>query len=130
MLKFRLSRQDAAAIDIRLEPEAGLISFICEGLVSQEDLKRAEREAERLAAGRTVRAMIIDARRSSPGYAPEQLVEPLSAILEDLQIQRCAFVTARGRDDVQGVIETVTMPYAVRLRVFEDAGEARAWVLG
>lgn len=129
MLKFRLTRENKLAIEIRFEPEAGLISFVCEGVVSEADLKQAQIEADRLANGRSVRAMMIDARRSSPGYAPGQLVEPISAILEDLRIQRCAFVSLRGRDDILDVIETVTFPYAVRVRAFENDVEARAWLL-
>jgi hypothetical protein len=129
MLKFRSTRQDKAAIHIRFEPEAGLISFVCEGVVSQGDLMQAQTQADRMADGRSVRAMMIDARRSSPGYAPAQLVEPMSAILEDLQIQRCAFVSTRGRDEILDMIETVTFPYAVRVRAFDDADEARAWLL-
>jgi len=129
MLKFRLSREDKAAIEIRFEPEAGLISFVCEGVVTEKDLLRAQSEADRLADGRSVRAMMIDARRSSPGYPAGQLVEPMSAILEDLGIQRCAFVSVRGRDDILDVIETVTFPYAVRVRAFEGDVEARAWLL-
>ncbi len=130
LLNFRLNRQDKAAIHIRFEPEAGLISFLCEGVVSQADLHAAQAEADRIADGRSVRAMMIDARRSSPGYAPGQLVEPMSAILEDLGIQRCAFVTTRGRDEILDVIETVTFPYAVRVRAFESDAKARAWLLG
>lgn len=130
MLKFRFTRHDKAAIDIRFEAESGLISFVCEGVVTEADLKQAQIEADRLANGRSVRAMIIDARHSSPGYAPAQLVEPMSAILEDLQIQRCAFVSTRGRDEILDMIETVTFPYAVRVRAFDDADEARAWLLG
>jgi hypothetical protein len=130
MMKFRSTRQDKATIEIRIEPEAGLISFVCEGVVTQADLKRAQTEADRLAGGRSVRAMLIDARRSSPGYAPAQLVEPMSAILEDLHIQRCAFVTVRGRDEILDMIETVAFPYAVRMRAFDDDAQARAWLLG
>jgi hypothetical protein len=130
MLKFRLTRQDKATIDIRFEAEAGLISFMCEGVVTEADLKQAQIEADRLANDRSVRAMMIDARRSSPGYAPAQLVEPMSAILEDLQIQRCAFVSMRGRDEILDMIETVTFPYAVRVRAFDNDAEARAWLLG
>jgi hypothetical protein len=130
MLKFRFTRQDKAAIDIRFEPSAGLISFVCEGVVTQADLRHAQAQADRLADGRSVRAMMIDARLSSPGYAPGQLVEPMSAILEDLRIQRCAFVSTRGRDDILDVIETVTFPFAVRVRAFDNAEDARAWLLG
>lgn len=130
MLKFRFTRQDKAVIDIRFEPSAGLISFVCEGVVTENDLLRAQSEADRLADGRSVRAMMIDARRSSPGYPAGQLVEPMSAILEDLRIQRCAFVSTRGRDDILDVIETVTLPYAVRVRAFDNAADARAWLLG
>lgn len=130
MLKFRFSRQDVATVDIRFEPESGLISFVCEGLVSEEDLHRAQSEAETLANGRPVRAMIIDVQRSSPGYAPDRLIGPLSGVLEELQIRRCAFVTPRGRDDILAIIETVAFPFAVRVRAFEDAGQARDWVLG
>lgn len=130
MLKFRFTRQDKAVIDIRFEPSAGLISIVCEGVVTENDLLRAQSEADRLADGRSVRAMMIDARRSSPGYPAGQLVEPMSAILEDLRIQRCAFVSTRGRDDILDVIETVTLPYAVRVRAFDNAADARAWLLG
>ncbi|WBQ09998.1 STAS/SEC14 domain-containing protein [Hyphomonadaceae bacterium ML37] len=129
MLKFRLSRQDKAAIDIRFEPDVGLISFLCEGVVTQDDLKQAQAEADRLADGRSVRAMMIDARNSSPGYPPGQLVEPMSAVLEELRIRRCAFVSVRGRDEILDVIETVTFPYAVRVRAFDSDVEARAWLL-
>ncbi|MCH8489966.1 MAG: hypothetical protein LAT81_08570 [Oceanicaulis sp.] len=130
MLKFRITREDIAAVDIRFELGTGLISFVCEGVVTLGDLQRAQAEAERLVNGRSIRAMLIDARRSSPGYAPGQLIEPMSAILEDLMIRRCAFVTARGRDDILDVIETVSLPYAVRVRAFENDVEARAWLLG
>ncbi|KAA5804068.1 hypothetical protein F1654_09845 [Alkalicaulis satelles] len=130
MLKFRLTSDNAAAVDIRLEREAGLISFLFEGVVSEADLYKAQREAENMASGHAVRAMIVDVRRSSPGYQAQQLVEPLSAVLEDMMIQRLAFVSTRGRDDVLGVIEAVSLPYAVRIRAFEDGEDARAWVLG
>jgi CBS domain-containing protein len=129
MLKFLLTRENKIAIEIRFEPEAGLISFLCEGVVTHGDLLRAQSEADRLADGRTVRAMLIDARRSSPGYSPGQLVEPMSAILEELRIRRCAFVSLRGRDDILDVIKTVTFPYAVRVRAFESDVEARTWLL-
>ncbi|MGY6628202.1 MAG: STAS/SEC14 domain-containing protein [Oceanicaulis sp.] len=130
MLKFRFTRQDKAAIDIRFEPDAGLITFVCEGVVTESDLKRAQAEVERLADGRSARAMLIDARQSSPGYAPGLLVEPMSAVLEDLMVRRCAFVSVRGRDDILDVLETVTLPYAVRVRGFDNDVEARAWLLG
>lgn len=130
MLKFRQNRPDKDAIDVRLEPDAGLISFVCSGVVTQADLAHAQTEADRLAAGRSVRSMMIDARQSSPGYPIEQLAEPMSAVLEDLRIKRCAFVSTRGRDEILAMIETLTFPLAVRVRAFDTDAEARRWLLG
>jgi hypothetical protein len=129
MLKFRLSRPEKGAIDVRFEPDVGLISFVCAGVVTQADLTHAQKEADRLAAGRSVRSMMIDARQSSPGYPIDQLAEPMSAVLEDLRIKRCAFVSARGRDEILAMIETLTFPFAVRVRAFDTGTEARHWLL-
>ena len=101
-----------------------------EGVIAANDLEAAYGALSARVDGRRPEGLVIDARWSSPDYTPGQLLAVLEACLEQASPQRCAFVSGELREDTLTLIETACVPYAVRVRGFDDFDAARDWAAG
>ncbi len=119
----------APRVDITLE-QGQLATLRFFGAIRADDLHRAHRELHDRLGGKTVVGLVLDARFSTPDYTPGQLLDSLESCLDFSSPQRCAFVATQVREETLTLIETACVPFAVRVRGFEDADRAMRWALG
>ncbi len=119
----------APRVDIELET-GGLATLRFYGAIRADDLHRAHREFHDRLNGKSVAGLVIDARESTPDYTPGQLLDSVEACLELASPQRCAFVATEVRAETITLIETACVPFAVRVRGFQNAEEAARWAAG
>lgn len=117
-------------VRIDREPESRLLTLVFEGAVGVSLLQQAQSEITRAAEHMGVDGVVIDARRSRPDYSPAALIEAVERTLETVAPRRCALVAAGERSRELMLIETVSFPYAVRVRAFSCPEDARTWALG
>lgn len=117
------------SVDVRFEDASGLLTLTFSGTVGRAGLNAAHERLGRLTQGRAVTGVVIDARNSTAGYSPAELIDAVERSLEEITPKRCAFVSNEARTEALMLIETVSFPYAVRVQAFSDPDEARDWVL-
>ena len=118
------------SVDLRFEEGVGVLTACFEGRVAKPDLDAANARLREMTEGRAVNAVILDARNSTQGYSPAELIDSVEQTLDEITPKRCAFVSLEPRSEALMLIETVSFPYAVRVQAFTSMDEARAWVLG
>ena len=117
-------------VDIRLDGGRSLVIVTFTGLITSEDLAKARDEVTRRLYGKSPAGLVLHANESKPGYTPGQLLESIEHCLEQASPQRCAFVASEVREETLTLLETACVPFAVRVRGFDDLDEARAWAAG
>ncbi len=117
-------------VDITIEAGRSLVLVRFEGLITADDLEKAHETLSARLDGKLPAGLVLDARESRPDYTPGQLLAALEACLEQASPQRCAFVSNALREDTVTLIETACVPYAVRVRGFEEIDAARDWAAG
>ncbi|MEQ8432937.1 MAG: STAS/SEC14 domain-containing protein [Oceanicaulis sp.] len=116
------------SVQVRFEDGAGLLTVSFQGVVNRSDLDAGLAKIRNATQGRDVNAVIIDARQSTPAYAPADLIESVEQTLDEIAPKRCAFVSGEARAEALMLIETVSFPYAVRVQAFSAVDAARDWV--
>lgn len=119
-----------ATVRIHLEPGARLLTLVFEGAVGPTLLQQAQAGIAEAADRMAVDGVVIDARRSRPDYSPAALIDAVERTLEAVAPRRCALVSVGERNREIMLIETVSFPYAVRVRAFASLDDARAWAVG
>lgn len=117
------------SVDVQYENGFGLVTVAFKGPVSRADFDAGQEKLRLATEGRTVNAIILDARHSVPDYSPEELVESVERTLDEIAPKRCALVSPESRAESLKVIEMVGFPYAVRVQAFADMDAARDWVI-
>lgn len=119
-----------ARVEVSIDAGRSLVIVRFEGLITPADLEHAHDTLTARLEGRLPAGLVLDARRSRPGYSPGQLLASLEDCLEQASPQRCAFVSSEMRDDTLTLLETAGVPYAVRVRGFDDLDAAIDWAAG
>ncbi|MFW5661321.1 MAG: hypothetical protein ACOC05_08040 [Oceanicaulis sp.] len=119
----------SSAFTIEADPACGLVTVYFKGTVGRSDLVAAEHRLISVAEKMPVNAVLIDARHSQPAYSPSDLIASVEQSLQFVAPRRCAFVASPERSREVMLIETVSFPFAVRVRAFEEPSEARAWAI-
>lgn len=117
------------AVQTRFDDGAGLLTLSFQGTVTRTGLEAALARLLQTVKGGTVNGVVLDARYSTPAYSPADLIDAVEQGLEEISPKRCAFVTDNTRSEALMLLETVSFPYAVRVRAFTGVDEARDWVL-
>ena len=117
-------------VEINIESGRSLATVRFEGLIGADDLARANEALNARLSGKLPAGLVLDARESRPDYTPGQLLAVLEACLDQASPQRCAFVSSQVRENTVTLIETACVPYAVRVRGFDDIDAARDWAAG
>ncbi|MGJ3231742.1 MAG: hypothetical protein ACFE0P_08090 [Oceanicaulis sp.] len=117
------------SVHVRFEDALGLLTLSFEGTVGRADLAAARTKLLELTAEAPVIGVVLDARRSTPGYSPADLIDSVEQTLEEIAPKRCGFVSEEPRTEAMMLIETVSFPYAVRVQAFATVEAARDWVL-
>ena len=125
-----MSSNPQSGVDVSLEAVRSLVVIRFTGLIESRDLDHAREVLIERLNGKAPAGMVLDARASQPGYTPGQLLETFEIFLDQASPQRCAFVAAKVREETLTLIETACVPYAVRVRRFEDLQEAQDWAAG
>lgn len=119
-----------ARVEVTIEAGRSLVVIRFEGLITPGDLDYAHDTLTARLGGKLPAGLVLDARRSRPGYSPGQLLAALETCLEQASPQRCAFVSSELREDTLTLLETAGVPYAVRVRGFDDIDAAANWAAG
>jgi hypothetical protein len=116
------------SVDVQYEDGSGLVTVAFKGPGSRADFDAGQEKLRLATEGRTVNAIILDARHSVPAYSPGELADSVERTLDEIAPKRCAFVSTQARAESLTVIEMVSFPFAVRVQAFADMDAARAWV--
>jgi hypothetical protein len=117
-------------VDISLEADKSLLMIGFHGRITLRDLEHAHNTIATRLDGKIPTGLVLDARQSQPGYTHGELLQALEAGLDQASTQRCAFVSDEMRPDTVTLIEAACVPYAVRVRWFDDIDRAREWAAG
>ncbi|MGX6646380.1 hypothetical protein ACWCOP_00370 [Maricaulaceae bacterium MS644] len=117
------------SVHVSFEAGAGLLTLSFQGVVTCGDLDAGLAKTRHATQGRAVNAVILDARGSTPAYAPADLIESVEQALDEIAPKRCAFVSCEARNEALMLLETVSFPYAVRVQAFSSLDAARDWVI-
>ena len=118
-----------APVEIDYDPAAALVTLRYQGHVDADGLSRAHEAMVTVLAGRPADGVLIDARRSQPGYSQAELMDSLDVCLTDTAPQRCAVIAPPARESLVKLLESGAFPHGVRVRAFADVEDARRWVL-
>ncbi len=100
------------------------------GEIDVNGLARARALSLEVAGDCDVAGMLIDVRRSRPGYRPDDFIESAEEFLTVFAPRRCAFVAGEDPERVRqaALLETIGVANAMRVRAFSDVDTARAWL--
>ena len=121
---------DQAPAEINYDPATGVAYLSYEGAVSAAGLSAAHEALHGLLNGRTIIALVIDVRRSTPAYSAAELLDAMENCVADWPLERVALVTEAVRERLVMLMETVGFPQGVRVRAFADAAAARRFAAG
>ena len=119
---------------VRVDFDPSVNALICrfEGAITVTDLHRAHDALLTAAAQGAPRGLLLDARASRSAYSLAEMTAALEAFLDDVMIERCALVAhfdeAGERARQASLIETLSVPYAVKVTAFQDCAAALDWL--
>lgn len=117
------------------EYQAGHQRLVCifHGHITKDDLADANQAMFDLCENRPVRSVLLDARNSETGYSSQQMIESIEAFLDQIYVNRCAFVTHKCPENPDrikqiAIMESTSYAYGVKAAGFKSLDDARSWL--
>ena len=119
----------SSRFQVSYERAAALAQIVYEGRIDPVTLEAACESLIETVGREPMIGLVIDVRHSQPAYDPAELTEAVEHCLATLALERCAVLVREERVRLVTLMQSAAVAYAVRVRAFDDAEDARRWVL-